>query len=237
MGGRDAGQEWLDSYRYQLAFGAYTWLMAAHYYLPAAPGAMRPVVDALISKMCRRDVWGYWYETSRSGPLLDPSISSDADLLPPERDPVVGNVMWSGHLATMVTWRDLVLGEEHYDLPGARPPELRRRPAFLRCRPSRRAAPAHTVGVQGAVCRARGQIGVLPEPADSRLPVDDAQRDPALPQRSRGGQPGEPGADDAHLGVSAHRAAAASSVAIRCGVTVAEVACRLVRYSPVRSST
>ena len=73
------------SYRYQLAFMAYA-AGAAHYHrLPALRSVFRSLIQKLISKMLRPEVWGYWYLTSQSGPKLDPDLK---ELRKPWADPV-----------------------------------------------------------------------------------------------------------------------------------------------------
>lgn len=81
------------SYRYQLAFMAYA-AGAAHYHcLPALRSVFRSLIQKLISKMLRLEVWGYWYLTSQSGPKLDPDLK---ELRKPWADPVCKeNVMAS----------------------------------------------------------------------------------------------------------------------------------------------
>jgi hypothetical protein len=56
MGSWDPGQEALDSYRYQIAFMAYSLGLTAYHYLPAAPRTLQPDFDRLIQKMLRREV-------------------------------------------------------------------------------------------------------------------------------------------------------------------------------------
>lgn len=93
MGGA-SGQDHDDgSYRYQLAFMAYA-AGAAHYHrLPALRSVFRSLLQKLISKMLRPEVWGYWYLTSQSGPKLDPDLK---ELRKPWADPVCKeNVMVS----------------------------------------------------------------------------------------------------------------------------------------------
>jgi hypothetical protein len=85
MGSQDVGQEWLDGYRYQLATMVYASGLAHYHRLPALRSAFKALMKALIRKMLRREVWGYWYLTSQSGPLLDPSLT---DLRKPWPDPV-----------------------------------------------------------------------------------------------------------------------------------------------------
>ncbi|KAF9895002.1 hypothetical protein FE257_004626 [Aspergillus nanangensis] len=86
MGSQDPGQEWLDAYRYQLATMAYA-AGAAHYHRMAAlRSVFKDLMQCLISKMLRRDVWGYWFLTSHSGKLVDPDI---VELRKPWADPIV----------------------------------------------------------------------------------------------------------------------------------------------------
>lgn len=85
MGNQDPGQEWLDSYRYQLAIMAYA-SGATHFHrLPALRSVFKPLIHKLIMKMFRREVWSYWYLTSQSGSLVDPNLK---ELRKPWADPV-----------------------------------------------------------------------------------------------------------------------------------------------------
>ena len=117
MGSIDPGQEWLDAYRYQLAFMAYTLGLAAYHHLPAATETLRGPFDALIGKMLRREVWAYWRATSQSGPRLDPGLAA---LREPWTDPVVReNIMYSGHLLAMVAMYRMLFGDTKYDTAGS----------------------------------------------------------------------------------------------------------------------
>ena len=91
MGSQEPGQEWLDGYRYQLATMAYA-AGAAHYHrLPALRSVFKTLLERLIHKMLRRDVWGYWYLTSQGGKMLDPDLK---ELRKPWADPnVKENIM------------------------------------------------------------------------------------------------------------------------------------------------
>jgi hypothetical protein len=85
MGSQVPGQEWLDSYRYQLATMAYA-SGAAHFHrLPALRAPFKRLFEQLIDKMLHPDVWSYWYLTSQSGRFVDPDIES---LRRPWPDPV-----------------------------------------------------------------------------------------------------------------------------------------------------
>ena len=117
MGTADPGQEWLDAYRYQLAKMVYALGLAHYHRLPAAPCVFQPLMHALIRKMLRRDVWGYWKETSQSGPFLDPGLTK---LRTPWTDPVVKeNIMYSGHLHAMTGMYAVLFDDDRYAQPGA----------------------------------------------------------------------------------------------------------------------
>lgn len=84
MGAQDPGQEWADAYRYQLATMAYA-AGAAHYHrLPALRSVFKTLLEQLIHKMLRREVWGYWYLTSQGGKIVDPDL---VELRKPWADP------------------------------------------------------------------------------------------------------------------------------------------------------
>lgn len=117
MGSLVPGQEMLDSYRYQLAFMAYSLGLTAYHYLPAAPRTLQPAFDSLIQKMLNREVWDYWKETSRSGPGVDPGLT---ELRESWTDPVVKeNIMYSGHLHVMVGMYRMLFNDTKYDAPGS----------------------------------------------------------------------------------------------------------------------
>lgn len=117
MGIPDPGQEWLDSYRYQLAQMAYAVGLAHYHRLPAAPAVFRKTFDDLIRKMLRREVWAYWKDTSQSGPYVNPDIK---ELRKGWTDPVVReNIMYSGHLSAMVGMYSMLFNDDGYDRPGA----------------------------------------------------------------------------------------------------------------------
>lgn len=116
MGTIDAEQAYLSAYRYQLAYMAYA-LGAAHYhYLPAAPGVFKSSYQNIMRKMMRYDVWAYWYDTSRSGPRLDPSLKEPRE---PWRDPIVKeNIMYSGHLLAMAGLYAVLFDDDRYAQEG-----------------------------------------------------------------------------------------------------------------------
>jgi hypothetical protein len=58
----------------------------AHYHrLPAMRSIFKPLMKRLITKMLRREVWGYWYLTSQSGIFVDPDLK---EMRKPWSDPV-----------------------------------------------------------------------------------------------------------------------------------------------------
>ena len=103
MGGQDHGQEWVDGYRYQLATMAYA-TGAAHYHrLPALRSVYRTLMEKLISKMLRKEVWGYWFLTSHGGIKTDPSLK---ELRRPWSDPIKEeNIMVSSSLKRYIRLR------------------------------------------------------------------------------------------------------------------------------------
>lgn len=117
MGTQEPAQEFLDAYRYQLAIMAYA-AGAAHYHrLPALRSVFKTLLKMLIDKMLRKEVWGYWYLTSQSGKLVNPSIK---ELRKPWADPNrKENIMYSGHLLLMVSLYSMLFNDDSYDAPDA----------------------------------------------------------------------------------------------------------------------
>jgi hypothetical protein len=117
MGNADAGQEWVDSYRYQIALAAYALGLAHYHRLPAAPCVFKPVYESLMRKMLRREVWGYWKDTSQSGKFVNPELT---ELRKPWIDPIVKeNIMFSGHLHAMAGMYAVLFNDDRYAEPGA----------------------------------------------------------------------------------------------------------------------
>jgi hypothetical protein len=85
FGTQEPGQEWDTAYRYQLATMAYATGAAHYHHLPAMRSMFKDLLSKIISKMLRREVWGYWYLTSQSGVKLDPDLK---ELRKPWADPV-----------------------------------------------------------------------------------------------------------------------------------------------------
>ncbi len=117
MGALEPGQEFLDAYRYQLATMTYA-AGAAHYHrLPAMRSLFKPLIESLIHKMLRRDVWGYWFNTSLSGNRTDPGRT---ELRQPWSDPIIKeNIMYSGHLLLMTSLYAMLFDDDKYEQPGA----------------------------------------------------------------------------------------------------------------------
>lgn len=113
MGSQEPMQEFLDSYRYQLATMAYA-TGAAHYHrLPALRSTHKSLLRRLIYKMLRREVWAYWFSTSLSGSKTDPSRT---EYRTPWADPVVReNIMYSGHLLLMTSLYAMLFDDDEFE--------------------------------------------------------------------------------------------------------------------------
>ncbi|KAH7124876.1 hypothetical protein B0J13DRAFT_588996 [Dactylonectria estremocensis] len=117
MGSAEPGQEWLSSYRYQLATMTYAAGLAHYHRLPALRSVFKQLIEKLIYKMLLREVWDYWYLTSQSGSFLDPDLK---ELRKPWADPVVKeNIMYSGHLLLMVSLHAMLFNDDKYDQEAA----------------------------------------------------------------------------------------------------------------------
>jgi len=113
MGVLEPGQEFLDAYRYQLANMSYAAAVAHYHRLPALRTIFKPLMRQLIHKMLRRDVWGYWFNTSHGGILTDPSLK---ELRKPWPDPVVKeNIMYSGHLLLMTSLYGMLFDDDEFE--------------------------------------------------------------------------------------------------------------------------
>lgn len=117
MGSLKAMQEWVDSYRYQLAQMAYAVGFAHFHHVPAAPAAFQPLFERLIHKLLLPEVWVYWRETSRSGVRVDPDIE---ELREGWTDPVAHeNIMYSGRLYAVLGMHSMLFDSDRYNEPGA----------------------------------------------------------------------------------------------------------------------
>lgn len=115
MGTQDPGQEFLDAYRYQLALMAYSVGVTHYHRLPALRGVFKPLLRRIIHKMLRREVWGYWFNTSHSGPMTNPKQTT---LRQPWADPVVReNIMYSGHLLLMTSLYGMLFDDDEFEKP------------------------------------------------------------------------------------------------------------------------
>lgn len=85
MGSQEPGQEWNDAYRYQLATMAYAAGLSHCHRMPALRSGFKTLLGQLVHKMLLREVGGYWFLTSHSGVLFEPSITK---LRRPWADPV-----------------------------------------------------------------------------------------------------------------------------------------------------
>lgn len=118
MGGMDPGQELIDAYRYQLAHLAYALALAHFHHLPAARGVCRQTFKNLIDKMMRREVWGFWRESSKGSAFFDPSLTTVREQ--GKVNPVgEENIMYSGHLAAMVGLYSVLFDDDRYFEEGA----------------------------------------------------------------------------------------------------------------------
>jgi hypothetical protein len=117
MGPFDITQEGDDAYRYQLAYMVYTLALTQYHRTPAYRELYRDAMRALIEKMLRLDVWGYWELASKGSHVMDPDI---AEVAKGWADPVVHkNVMYSGHLLMMVGLYEMLYRDHRYDEEGA----------------------------------------------------------------------------------------------------------------------
>ncbi|RFU27562.1 hypothetical protein B7463_g8784, partial [Scytalidium lignicola] len=113
MGTQEPAQEWLDAYRYQLATMAYAAGAAHYHHLPALRSVFKTLIRSLISKMLRREVWGYWYLASQSGKFVDPDIT---ELRKPWADPIRReNIMYSGHLLLIVSLYAMLFDDHEFE--------------------------------------------------------------------------------------------------------------------------
>ena len=85
MGSQEPGQEWDTAYRYQISHMAYATGAAHYHHQPVMRSMYKELLERLIAKMLRREVWGYWYLTSQSGIRLNPDLK---ELRKPWADPV-----------------------------------------------------------------------------------------------------------------------------------------------------
>ncbi|RVX75891.1 hypothetical protein B0A52_00248 [Exophiala mesophila] len=111
----DALQESMDAYRYQLANLVYAASVAHYHRLPALRSVFKPMMRRFIQKMLLRDVWGYWYNTSQSGTILNPDLKEPRK---PWADPVVReNIMYSGHLLLMLSFYAMLFDDDEFEQP------------------------------------------------------------------------------------------------------------------------
>ncbi|KAJ7819898.1 hypothetical protein B0H14DRAFT_3736464 [Mycena olivaceomarginata] len=117
MGTQVAGQEWLDSLRYQLATMAYAAGAAHYHHLLALRSVFKSLLESLTMRMMDKAVWEYWYLTSQSERMADPDIK---ELRKPWPNPVSReNIMYSGHPPLMVSLHAMLIGDDKYAAPDA----------------------------------------------------------------------------------------------------------------------
>ncbi|KAI1619414.1 hypothetical protein EDD37DRAFT_216845 [Exophiala viscosa] len=116
FGSLEGQQEWDDAYRYQLATMAYAAGVTHYHRLPAMRVAFKTLMRRMIHKMLRREVWGYWFNTSLGGTLLDPDLK---ELRKPWIDPVINeNIMYSGHLLLMTSLYAMLFDDDEFEKKG-----------------------------------------------------------------------------------------------------------------------
>jgi hypothetical protein len=117
MGGAEEGQEWLEAYRYQLAFMTYALALAQYHKTPAYRELYQAALDRFIQKMSRRDVWAFWAESSKGGKKFNPALNEKGQgWLDPVADK---NIMYSGHLIHMVELYQMLYRDKKFDKPGS----------------------------------------------------------------------------------------------------------------------
>ncbi|TVY78925.1 Linalool dehydratase/isomerase [Fusarium oxysporum f. sp. cubense] len=115
MGTQEPGQEWLDAYRYQISSMTYGAGVAHYHRLPALRSVFKPLIRRLIHKMLRREVWGYWFNTSLAGNRTNPDRTV---LRTPWADPIVReNIMYSGHLLLMTSLYAMLFDDNEFEQP------------------------------------------------------------------------------------------------------------------------
>jgi len=94
--------------RYQIAFLFYAIAHAHYHRTPAYRDIYQEALDRLIQRMLEKRVWEYWYYENLLG-------NWNAN-----PDPVASkNVMYSGHLANMISLYEMLFNDRKYDRPGA----------------------------------------------------------------------------------------------------------------------
>lgn len=116
MGAAEPGQGGFDSYRYQLAMMSYTLDLAHYHYAPAYRELYQTADRALIEKMLREDVWGFWELTSRGSKMFDPDLETlGGGWIDPVKEQ---NIMYSGHLFQMVATHAMLFNDATFEQPG-----------------------------------------------------------------------------------------------------------------------
>lgn len=117
MGSKEAQQEFLDAFRYQISAMAYSASVVHYHRLPAARSIFKPLIRRLIHKMLLPEVWAYWYLTSQSGSFTDPRRT---ELRKPWSNPVVReNIMYSGHLLLMTSLYAMLFDDDEFEQPNS----------------------------------------------------------------------------------------------------------------------
>ena len=117
INGSGRQQAGMSSARYTIAFQTYFLALEQFAKIPAYTDLLQPAFDRLIQKMLRRIVWSYWAEVSRGEPAAEPNWDRP---YPEEHDPVANrNIMYSGHLAQMISLYEKLYGDFKWAAPHA----------------------------------------------------------------------------------------------------------------------
>ncbi|MBF0442148.1 MAG: hypothetical protein HQK54_09600 [Oligoflexales bacterium] len=117
IGGSGKHQATMSSTRYTLGFMTYFLALEQFSKIPAYTELVKPTMDRMIQKMLQREVWSYWAEVSRGVPPAEPNLDRP---YPEEHDPVANrNIMYSGHLAHMVSLYEKLYGDFKWAAPNS----------------------------------------------------------------------------------------------------------------------
>ncbi len=111
-----------SSLRYNIAFYTYYLATIQYHKIPACHDIIQPRMDRMIAKMQEGAVWKYWALTSTGyfTFFAAPMTFEQPGLYQSERDPVrIKNIMYSGHLAQMISLYEKLYGDMKWDEEGA----------------------------------------------------------------------------------------------------------------------
>ncbi len=110
------------SYRFSIAFYTYYLATIQYHKIPACHDIIQSRMDRLIQKMQEGAVWKYWALTSTGlyTFFAAPMTGEEPGLYRSAHDPVAEkNIMYSGHLAQMITLYEKLYGDMKWDEEGA----------------------------------------------------------------------------------------------------------------------